>query len=166
MDFASPDPRARTQPRLRRRRTPPRPTLGLGLSLGSGRRRTLPRPTPGLGLSLGSGRRRTPPRLTPGFGLNLDLGGIATSPKLGPEPATSPGGHHYPAPSQLRLWGTRPASHLARPSKRVMMTPRTLHDDGSSQPLTSARRRQQGSDSPDSCTSTGLQLSSDGHDIT
>jgi hypothetical protein len=46
------------------------------------------------------------------------------------------------------------------------MTPRTLHDDGISQPLTSARRRQQGFDSPDSCTSAGLQLSSDGHDIT
>jgi hypothetical protein len=47
-----------------------------------------------------------------------------------------------------------------------MMTPSTLHDDDSSQPLTSARRRQQGSDNPDSCTSVGLQLSFDGHDIT
>jgi hypothetical protein len=47
-----------------------------------------------------------------------------------------------------------------------MMTPRTLHDGGSSQPLMSARRRQQGPDSPDSCTFAGLQRSSDGHDIT
>jgi hypothetical protein len=47
-----------------------------------------------------------------------------------------------------------------------MMAPRVLHDDGDSQPLTEARRRQQGFDSPDSCPSAGLQLSSDGHDIT
>jgi hypothetical protein len=47
-----------------------------------------------------------------------------------------------------------------------MMAPRVLHDDGGSQPLTEARRRQQGSDSPDSCTSTGLKRSSDDHDIT
>jgi hypothetical protein len=52
------------------------------------------------------------------------------------------------------------------PVKQVMMAPRVLHDDGGSQPLTEARRRQQGSDSPDSCTSTGLKRSSDGHDIT
>jgi hypothetical protein len=47
-----------------------------------------------------------------------------------------------------------------------MMAPRVLHDDGGSQPLTEARRRQQGSDSPDSCTSTGLKHSFDGHNIT
>jgi hypothetical protein len=47
-----------------------------------------------------------------------------------------------------------------------MMAHRVLHDDGGSQPLTEARRRQQGSDNPDSCTSTGLKHSSDGHDIT
>jgi hypothetical protein len=47
-----------------------------------------------------------------------------------------------------------------------MMTPRVLHDDGGSQPLTEARRRQQGFDSPDSFTSTGPERSSDGHDIT
>jgi hypothetical protein len=47
-----------------------------------------------------------------------------------------------------------------------MMAPRVLHDDGGSQPLTEARRRQQGSDSPDSCASTGLKRSSDGHDTT
>jgi hypothetical protein len=47
-----------------------------------------------------------------------------------------------------------------------MMAPRVLHDDGGSQPLTEARRRQQGFDSPDSCASTGLKRSSDGHDIT
>jgi hypothetical protein len=47
-----------------------------------------------------------------------------------------------------------------------MMAPHMLHDDSGSQPLTEARRRQQRSDSPDSCTSTGLKRSSDGHDIT
>jgi hypothetical protein len=50
--------------------------------------------------------------------------------------------------------------------KHVMMAPRVLHDNGGSQPLTEARRRQQGSDNPDNCTSTGLKRSSDGHDIT
>jgi hypothetical protein len=47
-----------------------------------------------------------------------------------------------------------------------MMAPRVLHDDGGSQPLTEARRRQQGSDSPDNCASTGLKRSFDGHNIT
>jgi hypothetical protein len=47
-----------------------------------------------------------------------------------------------------------------------MMAPCVLYDDGGSQPLTEARRRQQGLDSPDSCPSARLQRSSDGHDIT
>jgi hypothetical protein len=46
------------------------------------------------------------------------------------------------------------------------MAPRTLYDDGGSQPLTEARGRQQGLDSPDSCPSARLQRSSDGHDTT
>jgi hypothetical protein len=41
------------------------------------------------------------------------------------------------------------------------MAPRMLHDDDGSQPLTEARRRQQGLDSP-----ARLQRSSDGHNIT
>jgi hypothetical protein len=52
------------------------------------------------------------------------------------------------------------------PVKHVMMAPRVLHDGGGSQPLTEARRRQQGPDSSDSCAPTGLRRSSDGHDIT
>jgi hypothetical protein len=36
------------------------------------------------------------------------------------------------------------------------MAPRVLHDDGGSQPLTEARRRHQGFDSPDSCPSSLL----------
>jgi hypothetical protein len=47
-----------------------------------------------------------------------------------------------------------------------MMAPRVRHDDGGSQPLTEARRRQQGLDSPDSCPSARLWHSSNGHDIT
>jgi hypothetical protein len=47
-----------------------------------------------------------------------------------------------------------------------MMAPRVLHDDDGSQPLTEARRRQQGLDSPDSCPSARLQRSFDDHDIT
>jgi hypothetical protein len=47
-----------------------------------------------------------------------------------------------------------------------MMAPRVLHDDGGSQPLTEARRRQQGTDSSDSYAPTGLKRSSDGHNIT
>jgi hypothetical protein len=47
-----------------------------------------------------------------------------------------------------------------------MMAPRVLHDDGGSQPLTEARRRQQGPDNPDSYAFTGLKRSSDDHDIT
>jgi hypothetical protein len=41
-----------------------------------------------------------------------------------------------------------------------------LHDDDGSQPLTKARRRQQGLNSPDGCPSARLQRSSDGQDIT
>jgi hypothetical protein len=47
-----------------------------------------------------------------------------------------------------------------------MMAPRVLHDDGGSQPLKEARRRQQVLDSPDSCPPARLQRSSDSHDIT
>jgi hypothetical protein len=49
------------------------------------------------------------------------------------------------------------------PVKQVMMAPRVFHDDDGSQPLTEARRRQQGSES---CAPTRLKRSSDGHDIT
>jgi hypothetical protein len=146
MDSASPDPRARTQPRPRttdsaspdpRARTQPRPRTTDSASPDP-RARTQPRP-------------RRSHRLA--------------RPRARTDHVTG-GSHHYPTPSQLRLRGTRPASHPARPGKQVMMAPRVLHDDGGSQPLTEARRRQQGSDSPDSCTSTGLKRSSDGHDIT
>jgi hypothetical protein len=46
------------------------------------------------------------------------------------------------------------------------MAPRMLHDDDGSQPLTEARGHQQGPVNPNSCASTGLKRSSDGHDAT
>jgi hypothetical protein len=53
----------------------------------------------------------------------------------------------------------------AHPDKQIMMAPHVLHDDGGSQPLTEARRLQQGLDNPDSCPSARLQRSSNDHDI-
>ena len=47
-----------------------------------------------------------------------------------------------------------------------MMAPRTLYDDGGSQPPYESKGRQQGLDNPDSCPAARLRLSSDGHDIT
>jgi hypothetical protein len=146
------------------RRSPPRPTLGLGLSLDS-RRRSPPHPTPGLGLSLDSGRR-SPPRPTPGLGLSLDLGGVTALPTSGSDRP-----RHRGAIITLPLASSGYGEQDLRPIwlvpiKQVMMAPRVLHDDGGSQPPTEARRRQQGSDSPDSCAPTGLKHSSDGHDIT
>jgi hypothetical protein len=78
------------------RRSPPRPTLGLGLNLNLGRW-SPPRPTPGLGLNLDLGRQ-SPPRQTPGLGLNLDLGGVTASPDLGLGPTTLQGGTSLPYP--------------------------------------------------------------------
>jgi hypothetical protein len=57
----------RVQPRAQQG-APPRPTSGLGL-----KRRSPPRSTPGLSLSLGLGRR-SPPRPTSDLGLSLGLG--------------------------------------------------------------------------------------------
>jgi hypothetical protein len=97
MDSASPDPRARTQPRPRKT-VSASPDPGLGLNLDAGRR-TPPRPTLGLEHSLDLGRR-SPPRPTQGSdststsedGLDLDLGGASASPDLGLGPTTSQGG--------------------------------------------------------------------------
>jgi hypothetical protein len=61
----------RVQPRAQQGALP-RPTLGLGLSLGLGRR-SPPHPSPGLSLSLGLGGR-SPPRPTSGLSLSLCLG--------------------------------------------------------------------------------------------
>jgi hypothetical protein len=124
-ELRSARPRARTwaQPQKTTNSTLPDPGLGLGLS--PRRRRTPLRPTPGLGLSPGFSRR-SPPRPTQGLGLNLGHGR-----QTRPRPRRSlhiaqPRArvdhvnrrrHHYPTPSWLMLWETRPASHLARSAR-------------------------------------------------
>jgi hypothetical protein len=163
MDSASPDPRVWTQPRPRttdsaspdpRARTQPRPRMTDSASPDP-RARTQPRPRKTVSASPDP-RARTRPR--PRRSLRL------ARPRARTDHVT--GGPSLPYPYLAQARGTRPASHLARPGKQVMMAPHVLHDDGGSQPLTEARRRQQGSDSPDSCTSTRLKHSPDGHDIT
>jgi hypothetical protein len=157
-----------------RRRTQHRPTPGLGLGLGPGRRRTPHRLTPGLGLGLGPGRRRTPPRPTPGLGLSpglslrspprptqglrLDLGlGRQTRPRPrrslrlaqpGARADHVTGGAIITLPQANSGYGEQDRRPIwLAPVKQVMMVPRTLHDDGGSQPPygskeTSARTRQ------------------------
>jgi hypothetical protein len=69
---ASPDPRARTRARPRKTTNSASLDPGLGLGLSPGRRRTPPRPTLGLELNPGLSRR-SPPRPTQGLGLDLGL---------------------------------------------------------------------------------------------
>jgi hypothetical protein len=109
------------------RRTPPRPTLGLGLSLGL-RRWSPPRPTPGLGLNLGHGRW-SPPRPTPGLSLNLGLGKnrVLARPRPRPQEESPPrptlgsdrprhGGYIITLPlASSGYGGTRPVSHPGSP---------------------------------------------------
>jgi hypothetical protein len=142
MVSASSDPRARARPRLGRWSSP-RPTPGLGLNLDLGRR-CLPRPTPGLGLS-------------------LDLGGITTLLR----PTMPQGEAIITLPLASSGYGEQDRRPIwLAPVKQVMMAPRVLHDNGGSLPPKKARIRQQGSNNPDSCASTGLKRSSDGHDAT
>jgi hypothetical protein len=178
MVSTSPDPRVRTQPRLRTTvSASPEPRARAQPRLG---RRSPPRPTPGLGLNLDLGRR-SPPCPTPGLGLNLDLWTtVSTSPEPRARTQPRPRRSHHLARADHATRGAIITLHLASlgygeqdrrpiwlaPVKQVMMAPRVLHDDGGSQPLTEARRHQQGSDSPDSCASIGLKRSSDGHDAT
>jgi hypothetical protein len=108
---ASLDPRARTWPRLGRR-SPPRPTPGLGLNLNSGRR-SLPRSTPGLGLNLDleDGLRLARPQGSDSTSTSEDdlrlaqppgPGSASTSEEPPPRPTSGSdwpchkGGHHYP----------------------------------------------------------------------
>jgi hypothetical protein len=144
-DSASPDPRARTLPRLRttvsaspdpRARTLPRLRTTVSASPDP-RARTQPRP------------RRSHRLARPGSDRPRHRSAIITL------PLASSG---YGEQDRCPIW-------LA-PVKQVMMAPRVLHDDGGSQPLTEARRRQQGLDNFDSCTPSGLRRSSDDHDIT
>jgi hypothetical protein len=143
---ASPDPRARTPPRPRKTvsaspdpsaRTQPRPRETVSASPDL-RARTQPRP------------RRIHRLARPWARTDhVARGYIITL------PLASSG---YGEQDRCPIWLV--------PVKQVLMAPRVLHDDGGSQPPTEARRRQQGPDSPDSCSSTGFKRSSDGHDIT
>jgi hypothetical protein len=164
MVSASPDPRARTQPRRRttvsaspdpKARTQPRPRTTVSASPDP-RARTQPRHRKTVSASPDP-RARTRPRRRRSYRLarprtrtdHVTRGAIITLPlaSLG-----------YGEQDRHPIWLV--------PVKQVMMAPRMFHDDDGSQPLTEARRRQQGSNNPDSCTSTGLKRSSDGHDIT
>jgi hypothetical protein len=129
MISASPDPRARTRPRLGRR-SPPRPTPRLGLSLYS--------------------RRRSPPRRTPGLGLSLDLEGVTTS----LEPTTPQGEAIITLPLASPVYGEQDRRPIwLAPVKQVMMAPCVLHDNGGSQPL-----RKQGYVSKDLTAPTAVLL--------
>jgi hypothetical protein len=132
---------------------PPRPTSGLGLSLGHGRR-SPPRPTPGLGLSLGLGRshnlaraqprpqEKSPPRPTWASDLLRYRGYIIT----------------LLLASCLRLRRNK----TDVPSKVTPATgndgsPRAPMTSDCSQPPTEARQCQQDPCHTDSCASTGLK---------
>jgi hypothetical protein len=128
------------------RRSPPRPTLGA---------RTQPRPRTTVSASPGPWAQ-TQPR--PRRSLRLARPQARIDHVTGGAIITLPlASSSYGEQDRRPIW-------LA-PVKHVMMAPRMLHDGGDSQPLTEARRRQQGPDSSDSCTPTGLRRSSDGHDI-
>jgi hypothetical protein len=143
-ELRSARPRAwtRAQPRKIANSAPPNPGLGLGLS--PRRRRTPLRPTQGsdLGsapegdelrfarpqgsdpaLASADGLRLARPKGSDSTTatedrLDLDLGGASTSPNLGRRPTTSTEGAIITLPqADLGLWGTRPASHLARSAR-------------------------------------------------
>jgi hypothetical protein len=158
---------------------PPRPTSGLGLSLGLGRR-SPPRPTPGLGLSLGLGRR-SPPRPTPGLslGLGLGLGRSHILARLRPRSQEKSSPRPTSGLDRLRYRGYIITLLLASclrlrrnetgvPSK---VTPATGNDGSSrapmtsdcSQPPTEARQRQQDPCRPTAVLLQGSRRFSDGH---
>jgi hypothetical protein len=162
--FASPDPRARAQPRPRttvsaspdpRARAQPRPRKTDSASPDP-RARTQPRPRTTVSASPDP-RARTQPRSRRSHRL--------ARPRAWTDHVT--GGPIITLPLASSGYGEQDRRPIwLAPVKQVMMAPRVLHDDGGSQPLTEARRRQQGPDCSDSCAPTGLKRSSDGHDIT
>jgi hypothetical protein len=162
-DSASPDPRARTQPRPRtmdsaspdpRAQTPPRRRKTVSASPDP-RARTQPRPRTTVSASPDP-RVRTPPRRRKTVSASPD-----PRARTQPRPRRSlrlarpwartdhvAGGHIITLPLASSGYGKQDRCPFwLVPVKQVMMAPRVLHDDGGSQPLTEARRRQQGSDS-------------------
>jgi hypothetical protein len=179
---ASPDPRARNQPPLRktvsaspdpRAWTPPRPRKTVSASPDP-RARTQPRPRMTVSASPDP-RARTQPRLRKTVSASPDPR-ARTQPRprrshclARPRARTDhvTGGAIITLPLASSGYGEQDRRPIwLALVKQVMMAPRVLHDDDGSRPLTGARRRQQGSDSPDSCASTGLKRSSDDHNIT
>jgi hypothetical protein len=142
----------RVQPRAQQG-APPRPTSGLGLSLGLGRR-SPPRPTPGLGLSLGLGRSHNLARPQP-----------RPQEKSPPRPTRASDRLRYrgyiitlPLASCLRLRRNK----TGVPSKVTPVTgndgsPRAAMTSDCSQPPTEARKRQQHPCRTASYASTGLK---------
>jgi hypothetical protein len=165
-----------------RRKSPPRPTPGLGPCLGLGRW-SPPRPTAGLGLNLDLGRW-SPPRPTPGPGLNLDLGRnhVLARPRPRPQEESPPrltlgsdrprhGGYIITLPlASSGYGGTRPASRLAPVtsndgSPRASMTtavhiPLQKQGDVSKVPATPTTVLLQGSNAPPMATTSRTQDSS------
>jgi hypothetical protein len=157
---------------------PPDPGLGLGLS--PERRRTPLRPTQGSGSDSGSAPEDDELRFARPQGSDsaltsaddlrlarprgsdstsatedrLDLGGASTSPNLGRGLTTSTGGAIISLPQADSGYGEQDR----RPARSMTMAALS--------PLTEARGRQQGLDSPDNCPSARLQRSSDSHDTT
>jgi hypothetical protein len=130
---------------------PPRPTSGLGLSLGLGRR-SPPRPTPGLGLSLGRNhnlaraqprpQEKSLPRLTWASDRLRYRGYIIT----------------LLLASCLRLRRNKTGvPSKVTPSTGNDGSPRAPMTSDRSQPPTEARQRQQDPCRADSCASTGIK---------
>jgi hypothetical protein len=152
MDSASSDPRARPRPRHRkvvsaspdpRAQPQPRPRKVVSASPDP---RARPQPRP---------RAESRPRTT----ATSASGGVSASPDLGLGPTTPQGVHHYPTLSQLRLRGNK----TGVPSRLAPVTSNDGSPRASMTTVALSPLRKQGPDSPDSCASTGLKRSSDGH---
>src|SRR5688572_8727642 len=120
---APPDPRARTRAKTRK-------TTKLRLARPQGSdsalasaKRSPPRPTRGLGLGLGNGGQTRP---------RLRRSPHAALPRAQARHVNRKR-HHRPTPNRLRSRRTRPASHPASPAGWAMMALHELCDDGGPQ---------------------------------
>jgi hypothetical protein len=163
---ASPDPRARTRPRPRkttnsaspdpRARTRPRPRKTTNSDSPDPRARTQLWPQSTVSASPDPGARTRP---RPRRSLRLAQPRARTDHATGGAIITLPlASSGYGGQDWRPIW-------LA-PVKQVTMAPACSMTTAALSPLTEARRRQQGLDSPDSCPSARLPRSSDGHTIT
>jgi hypothetical protein len=162
MVSASPDPRARLQPRPRkavsaspdpRPRPQPRPRKVVSASPDP---RAQPQHRP---------REESRPRPTPASA----SGGVSASPDLGLGPTTSQGVHHYPTPRSLRLRGTKTGvpSRLAPVTSNdgsprasmttVVLSPLRKQGDVSKVPTAPTAVLLQGSNAPPTATTSRTQ---------